>query len=154
MAYNLGDLQSEIEHKIESLKAKRPAQMPPDWITHAILADHPDVEGADADFYRCCSHVTVRKLVREQLNRTDAAAATAKSPQLVLEGFEHLQHYYMVTRKREQISVRIDLCTDEEIEAKIREYESMGRACLSHADELRRYLDLRRSGVAILGARV
>lgn len=62
-----------------------------------------------------------------------------------MPGFERLQTHYLVERDEERVAVRIDHLTDEEIEAKAKEQETMGRACFQHADELRRYGDLRSS---------
>lgn len=140
--YSLSDLQQEIGAKIEYLKDHNGPVLHPDWIAQAIFADHDKIEGKDADFYKACAWTTVRREVRQQINQTESKPNTR---QLTLEGFEHLQHYYVVTRDKEQVAVRVDELTDTEIEAKAGEYDSMGRACLSHADELRRYKELRRN---------
>jgi hypothetical protein len=142
--YSFTDLQREIGAKIESLVEQHGSELHPDWITHAILSDHPDVQGVDADFYTCCSRVSIRKEVREQINKIDSPDSKTNK-QLSLDGFEHLQQFYVVRRDNEQVAVRIDNLTDTEIDLKAREYDSMGRTLLQHSDELLRYKELRRA---------
>lgn len=144
--YSFAEVQREIAAKIEWLKDNNGPVLHPDWITQAVMADHADVDGKDADFHLCCSRAQVRNEVRQQLNKFKPQE-TPTATQLVLEGFERLQHYYLVPRDGEQVAVRIDELSDEEIDAKAEEQETMGRACFQHADELRRYKDLRRDRV-------
>lgn len=146
--YAFADLQREISAKIEWLRDNNGPTLHPDWITQAVMSDHPDIAGQDADFYTCCSRVSIRKEVREQINKL-AAPDSKDSPQLSLEGFEHLQQWYIVTRDKTQVAVRIEHLTDDEIEAKANEYENMGRSLLQHADELRRYKELRRADIRL-----
>jgi hypothetical protein len=80
--------------------------------------------------------------VRQQINKMRPEPA-GNQQQLVMPGFERLQTHYLVERDKERVAVRIDHLTDDEIEAKACEQETMGRACFQHADELRRYRDLR-----------
>lgn len=151
--YSFTDLQREISAKIEWLRDNNGPTLHPDWVTQAILSDHSDITGKDADFHLCCSRISIRKEVREQINKLDAPESKINK-QLSLEGFEHLQQYYVVKRDGEQVAVRVDHLTDAEIETKAREYEAMGRSLLSHADELIRYRALRRADkrAAHLGA--
>lgn len=140
-SYSTTDLQREISEKIEYLRTHNGPVLHPDWISQAIFADHEDIRGADAEFYRCCAWTTVRREVRQQINQVES---DPRDHQISLEGFEHLQDYYVVTRNKEQVAVRVDHLTDSEIDVKANEYDSMGSTCLAHADELRRYKDLRR----------
>lgn len=142
--YSFALVQREIAAKIDGLRESQHAVLHPDWIATAIMADHPDVDGEDADFHLCCSRAQVRNEVRVQLNKLKPDAELGAPTQLVIEGFARLQHYYSVPRDGVQLAVRIDALTDLEIEAKAQEQETMGRACLEHADELRRYRELRR----------
>lgn len=142
--YSFTELQREIGTKIEWLKDNNGPVLHPEWITQAIMSDHADISGKDADFHVCCSRLSVRKEVTQQLNRTESTPTTK---QLILDGFEHLQHYYVVARDDERVAVRVDHMTDTELDQKAAEYDSMGRACLQHADELRRYKEVRRESV-------
>jgi hypothetical protein len=142
--YSFTQVQREIAAKIEWLKDNNGPFLHPDWITTAVMSDHPDVDGKDADFHICCSRAQVRNEVCQQLNKFKPAADPLAPMQLVIEGFERLQHYYLVPRDGEQVGVRVDELSDDEIEAKAVEQETMGRACFQHADELRRYKDLRK----------
>lgn len=147
-AYSIKDLQEEIAKKIEWLQRNNGATLHPDWITNAVIADHPHISGEDKDFYTCCSRAEVRNETRRQLNRYRAKPDAEPDPQLTLEGFDRLQQYYLVDRDETQVAVRIDQLTDEEIYAKAAEYEAMGRGCFQHAQELYRYVELRRAGAA------
>lgn len=76
MNYSFAEVQREISAKIEWLIDNNGPVLHPDWITQAIVSDHPDVDGSDADFYRCCTTAQVRNEVRQQINKLkpDAAA--------------------------------------------------------------------------------
>lgn len=144
--YSFADVQREIGAKIQHLMQTNGPVLHPDWMLHSLLADHPDVDGKDADFYKCCTKTTVLNEIRQQINRRKVNGDNSEeSAQLVMPGFEFLQKHYVVHRDKEQCIVRIDLLTDEEIESKAQEREAMGRACFAHADELRRYRDLRKA---------
>jgi hypothetical protein len=111
-------------------------------ITQRVLQNHPSISGPDRDFYICCAYRAVRHEVRERANQFPSGPRVHPS-QITLEGFEHLQSFYQVSRPNGIATVAIDEMTDDELEEKAREYEAMGRACMEHADELRRYRDLR-----------
>jgi hypothetical protein len=146
--YSFTDLQREIGAKIEWLRDNNGPTLHPDWITQAIIGDHSRIQGADADFYTCCSRSSIRKEVREQINKLEAPDSTSNK-QLTLDGFEHLHQYYVVSRDKEQVAVRIDHLTDAELDAKANEYEAMGHSLLKHSRELLRYKDLRRSELRV-----
>src|SRR5262245_22545429 len=116
-------------------------EISPDWVTNLIMSDHPDVTGKDADFHLCCSRLTVRKEVTQQINKIDKDKPGVT--QRVLDGFEHLQEYYVIDRKGEKLAVKIEECSDDELENKAVEYEAMAKTCMEHADEIRRYIRTR-----------
>jgi hypothetical protein len=150
--YSQKDLQTEISAKIDWLMKNNGRTLHPEWICQAVMSDHTDIAGRDADFHLCCSRLSVRKEVTQVLNRIDKDERDPRDPkrreQLTLEGFDFVHKYYVVPRKEsdgiiELIAVRVDDLTDEEIDRKADEYEAMGRTCMLHADELRRYKALR-----------
>lgn len=146
--YSTKDLQAEIARKIEWLKYNNGATLHPDWITQQVLSDHPDITGADKEFYTCCSRAQVREETRRQLNRYRAKAEAEPDSQLTLDGFTRLQQYYLVDRDQTQVAVRVDDLTDDEIDEKVDELQGMGRGCFEHADELLRFKELRLVGAA------
>jgi len=147
--YSFSDAQREIVAKIQWLIENNGSVLHPEFIAHAVVGDHPDVNGEDADFYKCCSFAKIRDEVRQQVNRMKIATEKQEgSEQLVMPGFDYLQQRYFVDRDNEPCIVRIEEMTDDELEAKAQEREAMGRACFAHADELRRYRDLRKERVA------
>lgn len=139
--YSMAELKNEIGAKIEWLRENNGPELHPNWIAKAIMDDHSDIQGTDADFHLCCSYAIVRKEVTQQINQTET---DPKVTQLALDGFAHLQHYYVIERSGERLAVRVDNLTDTELDGKAGEYDSMGRTCLEHADEIRRYKELRR----------
>jgi hypothetical protein len=110
--------------------------------TQRVLTNHPSIEGADKDFYVCCTYRAVRHEFRQQVNN-ERAKSPPDERQLTLDGFDHLQQFYQVERGDRVRTLAIDEMTDDEIDRKAQEYDAMGRACLEHADELRRYKELR-----------
>lgn len=144
--YTIDELDKEIDGKIAWLQERNGQVASPEWITTAVLHDHPDVEGADADFYLCCSRNSIRSQVRRRLNRF-RVESNEPSNQLELEGFNRLQQYYLVARDGEQQAVRIDSLTDREIDEKVRELLQMAAGCQQHVDELLRYRSRRQAGL-------
>lgn len=138
--YSLNDLKTEISAKINWLRENNGPELHPSWIAKAVMDDHSDVTGQDAEFHTCCSYALVRKEVTQQINKCEVDPTVS---QLTLEGFDHLQHYYVVKRGEERLAVRVDNLTDEELDEKAGEYDTMGRACMDHADEIRRYKAMR-----------
>lgn len=138
--YSYPRLKHEIAVKVEAALARNVRQLHPDWIAQAVMNDHSKITGEDAAFYRFCSRQLVRDEVRLAINKSQS---TQPVQQLTLPGMKHLQHYYVVERKGEQVAVRLDRLTDEEIERKAHDYDRLARACSEHADELRRYGKLR-----------
>lgn len=143
--YSFPDAQRELSAKIQWLIDNNGAVLHPRFIAHAVIDDHPDVNGEDVDFYKIVTFEKLRDEVRQQINRMKVKTEEEQesSAQLVMPGFDYLQHRYFVPRDGETCIVKIEDMTDEEIEAKAKEREAMGRACFAHADELRRYRELR-----------
>ncbi len=140
--YSFAELQREISKVIDQKRALK-EKLHPSWITTAIMESHSDITGVDADFHKCCSRVSIRKEVTQQVNRIDADPANP-SQQLILDGFDHLQSYYVVERDGELVGVPVDEVSNAELLRKADEYDAMGRACMKHADEIRRYVSNRK----------
>jgi len=140
--YSLNQLHAEIGAKIVQLMRENAATLSPVWITQALMADHPDVQGVDADFHLCCSRMAVRKEATQQINRIANVPDNPRPAQLILDGFDHLQQYYVIGGK-EGKGIRIDLLSDGQLLKKADEYAAMGNTCFAHAAEIRRYVELR-----------
>ncbi len=98
------------------------------------------------EWWTLCGYGHTRSVVRKA---TQARKASLDDNIQLLPGFEHLQTFYSVSRNRKQCIVRLDLMTDDEIDAKCLEYETMSAGCLAHSKELRRYKDERRAAPSI-----
>src|ERR1035441_2396476 len=132
------ELTDEIQSLIEaSLGAGVAVQA--GWIASEIVRKHPDIRGADKDFYLNCARNHVRDTVRDVTRRYKDDPRTKPPGQLVLAGFEYVQKAYLVKREDEEFIVPVDQCTDKELDQKIAEYRSMAEGCSKHADELVRY---------------
>jgi hypothetical protein len=111
------------------------------WITQEVVQQHPDISGADTDFYRTCAYEHVRAVCRDFLRRFDLGPVV--DPQIELPGFKGVQKAYTVKRDGEQEAVRTDLLTVEEVNAKIDELSRMMVGCQKHTLALTRYRDER-----------
>lgn len=111
------------------------------WITHEVCEAHDEglAPNDHSDFWRHSGYKATRDEVRRCINRRIGDQPGAADRQMVFDGFEQLQRYYMVDRDGDQIGVPVQELTDEEIEGKAATYRSMGAACFAHADELDRY---------------
>jgi hypothetical protein len=109
-----------------------------DWFTQEILSLKSRIEGDDADFYIACGADFIRDAVKRCIG--DYAPKAMTVPQLIMDGFEHLQKAYTVNRDGENVLVPVDLLTDEEVEGRAAELEDMARGCIAHARELRGYM--------------
>lgn len=139
MPYTFAQLTQEIEQVIEQFEASNARSLHPDWITQAVVDRHLEVDGEDADFWRVVGRAEVRSQVRSRLNRYRVKPEVEPDRQLVLEGFERLQQRYLVDEGGEQIAVRVQDMTLDQLDAKERELRVMGAGCYQHADEIRRY---------------
>ena len=133
-------LSVEINTRIDALVAAgEPVRAT--WIAHAICQSHSDglAHNEEAEFWKHGGYKTCREEVRRCINRRMGDSETGGTDQMVFDGFEHLQRYYMVDRDGDQVGVPVEAMTDEEIDAKEALYRNMGIACFAHADELSRF---------------
>lgn len=146
--YTPAQLTQEIEAVIKEMDDLKTSKLNPDWITNEVIKRHPDIEGADADFWQCTGRADVRNKVRARLNKYKVSDDLSPDPQLLLDGFERVQQRYLISEGEVQVAIRIEDCTDEQILAKYNELRAMGDGCYQHADELMRYLQARKAGRA------
>lgn len=121
------------------------------FFTAKIMAERPDIQGEDADFYTICARETIVGMVKRAVDKY--AEPTAETP--ILDGFEHLRTAYPVHRGGDHLLVPVNLCTDEELEARAIEFEKAAKGMMKHAKELRAYVQERRDrqdGQIMLGS--
>lgn len=109
-----------------------------EWLTTEILAMKDKIEGEDADFYLACGADFIKKTVRRVIGEYDPKPET--DAQIVMDGFDHLQKAYTVSRDDETTLVPVSLLSDMELEARAQEYEAMARGCIAHAKEIRAFI--------------
>lgn len=141
-----GTLKVEITVVLDRLESQGKAMLAP-WITHSICNKHKDglAQNDDAEFWEFGGYKTCRSMVTRTINQRAGDNPIGEQKQALLPGFEHLQSFYVVDRKGDEVGIPVDLMTDEEIDDKAEMYRKMAGACIGHADELIRYKHLRRS---------
>jgi len=110
-----------------------------EWLTTEILAAKSQIDGEDADFYVACAVDFIKGTVKRCIGAYAPKAGAATDPQIVMDGFDHMQRAYTVPRDGETVLVPVHLLSDEELEARAAEYEAMAIGCVAHAKELRAY---------------
>lgn len=143
MGYNAESLTAEIRAIISDLEQRNERKVP-DWITSAVLKKHPlpkSMPEDDADFALLCEHAHVRSTVGKVLGRPKLEVNAAPDPQLVLEGFEHLQKEYVVTAESgAKVSIPIEQISDDQLLEKADELDATSITLAAHAVEMRRYV--------------
>ena len=154
--YNDTTLREEINKAIDKLEArKQPVR--PTWITHTICKEHVtglavdgNQEGVDEPinvaFWRFNGYANVRKLTTDCINEREKPLAKSDNP--FLPGYEYLQHSYVVERDGEFVKVPTGDLSYEELLAKADLYDHNAVTLNQHANELRRYAELRKSQMA------
>lgn len=134
-------LVEEINTKLDE-RMEQQLPLLANWVAHEICNAHASglAQGEAADFWRHGGYEHTRDQVRRCINKR-TEAITPREPQMSLPGFDrtHLQDYYLVRRGSDDIGVHVLALTDEEIDAKAAQFDAMGKACMEHADELRRF---------------
>lgn len=151
--YNDSDLRDEINLAIDELEARKQAVYPT-WIAHAICKDHVaglTVDGnqsgidepLDVAFWRHNGYTNVRKIATDCINKREKPLAKSENP--FLPGYEYLQHSYVVERDGEFVMVPTGELAYEELLAKADLFDRNAQTLNEHANELRRYAELRRT---------
>lgn len=144
-----GELMQEVSGVIEArLTNNEPAAMT--WIVHEVVRRHQGIVGPDSDFYVLCAYEHVHRTVREVLRsrRSDEERPEPAHADL-FPGFKRLQRSYTIPRGDEQVVVRLEQMTPEEIRAKARELRSMATGAMAHAQELEDYMSARGGAQAV-----
>lgn len=112
-----------------------------DTFVEDIVARHPGIKGADADWYRVCAYGWTRHIVRDCMRGFEPNPDDEKESQLVMDGFERLQIAYTLKRDGIRLLVPLSQMTSAECRAKAEEYRHFAAGALVHANELTRYAD-------------
>lgn len=110
-----------------------------EWLTTEILALKHRITGDDADFYIACGVDFIKDTVKRVVGDYRPKASAVTDAQIVMDGFDHMQRAYTVTRDDEIVLVPVNLLSDDEIETRALELEGMARGCIAHARELRAF---------------
>lgn len=144
MNYSITDLTNEINEIVNAIPDTVPSD--PRWISQTVINRHPDIQGSDKDFYLLTSFKGIRKEVTTAINKFKLDPENEREPkqlEFLMPGYKRVQRKYLVEIDGEQIAVPVADLTDDQIELKIKELESMSFGCIEHADELRRYRNSR-----------
>ncbi|MHC4687783.1 MAG: hypothetical protein ACYTEW_26275 [Planctomycetota bacterium] len=138
---SIGELDKEIKAKVEWIEKNNGDVLQKDWLQQAVMKDHDDVAGEDADFALCCMHYTVKARVEKHFRDIKENENTGADSQMNLPGYEHIQKRYIFERNGDRVAVPVQLMTLEEFKMKIGEHRKMGAGHYAHADELERYME-------------
>jgi hypothetical protein len=119
-----------------------------EWLTNEIIRSKSSIDGEDVPFYRTCAFSHVKDVVRRSVGKYDQRSLTADRNQIVMDGFEHLQVAYTVSRNSDVVLVPVNQLTDAELLARAVEYDDMARGCRKHAFEIREYVRSRKEANA------
>lgn len=128
-------------HKLVDEKFSAGVLVQTHWIAQEILANHADIEGPDAEWYRVCTFKEVCRIAKSAIGKFKAEGST--SEQLLLPGFRHLCKAYPLTRDGDLVLVPVDQCSDRELLDRAEELEKMAKGCVDHAAEIRGYVTIR-----------
>lgn len=117
-----------------------------EWLTTEIMAMKDKIEGEDADFYIACGVDFIKNTVSRVIG--DYAPKPKQDVQIVMHGFDHLQKAYTVLRDEQVTLVPVTMLSDDELESRAQEYETMAKGCIAHAKEIRAFIMGREQGAA------
>lgn len=116
------------------------------WVAHAVCLSHDKGITKKSDhspFWLHCGYEATRREVTRCINaRAGDKPENNEAPKFA--GFEQLQQYYVVVRDGEQVGVRVTDMTDAELSDKANRYRKMGASCYRHADEIDRFMAVRK----------
>jgi len=133
-------------HKLVDEKFSAGVLVQTHWIAQEILAQHDNIEGDDAAWYRVCTFKEVCRIAKSAIGKFKAEGTT--SDQLLLPGFKHLCKAYPLTREGDLVLVPVDQCTDQELLDRAEDLDKMAKGCVDHAAEIREYVALRKEEAA------
>lgn len=140
--YSYSDLSSEIRDAVTKHLNGTPV-VPTEWVVNAIVQKHIKKAKRIPEYFRYCALAHTRDEVRKAVNRAKQSDIESEDEQLVLPGYQKLQIRYAIVRDGQPCFIRLEAMSDEEITAKARECDRMGRGCFKHRDELMGYLNER-----------
>jgi len=122
----------------------------PQFITHEIITKHePGLARTNehTEFFKHYAYKGHRKDVGAYIAKvlTDEEDSEKHVKSLLLPGFDFVQTHYVIKRGGGDVGVPVDQMTDEECHARAEMIRRRGTACLAHADELDRYVLLRKA---------
>ena len=132
-------LTDEIRQVLNRLADNR-QQWRANMIATEIVSNHEHELQGDAFFSRHNNWENTRREVNRVMKSMADIEPEETSNQLVLEGFEKLQKYYMVTRDDERVGVYIYDMTVRELMDKKNELKAMRRGLEIHEDEIDRFI--------------
>jgi hypothetical protein len=140
---NKADIE-QMARKIFADKFERQEGIEMEQAVEELMSLGGEISGEGVEFYRVCAYDCCWRTIKKAFPKYQPRASEVE--QLDFPEFKHLQAYYPVERDGNRMAVSLNDMSDDEISERIQEYRSQGSGCLEHADELQRYLALRKSG--------
>lgn len=141
--YRRTDIRSDIARVLGQHEENDAQVIDPDVVTEMVLSGWGNIEGDHADAFLCAANLYVRNEVRQQMNRYKLKEEEEPDSQLVLEGFERLQKWYLVEQHGKPRAITVEAMTDDQLYEKAQELKRMGDGCYQHAAEIYRFVEQR-----------
>lgn len=138
--YTMAMIDEEVKDKVRWLEEQNGKELQKAWLVNAVIQDHADINGEDADFALCCSRSAVKSRVESYFRKIKENENDPTDEQMIFPGFRRLQKRYIVDRNTELVAISILDMTDDEIRNKAEEHRKMGAGHYEHADELIQFL--------------
>lgn len=133
-----------IAHELIAGRLAAGQEVERDWAIYEILLQQEEITGGGTPFYRLCTREHLKAVVKKVIGKYDQPQE--EDGQMILKGFVHLQSAYPVERDKKRVLVPIDSLSDEELRMRAGEYRTQGAGYFVHADEIERYIEIRRKG--------
>jgi hypothetical protein len=143
--------QQELMREVETVITERLADgkpTPMTWLVTEVLNRHQDIAGADVPFFQLCGYEHVRDTVREVFRLRKGNEAESEAQADLFPGYTHVQRSYTISRDGEQMVVRLEQMTADEIRSKASELRGFAMGAMAHARELDEYLKEREGKAA------
>lgn len=137
--YTMAMIDEEVKDKVRWLEEQNGKELHKGWLINAVIQDHADIKGEDADFAICCARLAIRSRVESYFRKIKENENDPTDEQMIFPGFKRLQKRYIVERD-ELVAVSVLDMTDAEIKAKAEEHRRMGAGHFEHANELMQFL--------------
>lgn len=132
---------NRLAHRLISEKIANAEIVELHWAVTELINSQGEIHGEGAPFYLLCARKHTYEVVKNAVGKYDRPSEETPT----LEGFDCVQEAYPMKRGGERKLVPADLCSDQELLARAREFHKQAKGLIKHAKELERYVKKRRN---------